>query len=858
VNSHDDHKNNAISGDSIMTTAPVSFGGLESGIDTSSIITAEMTIFDGPLTALQTQATNLTTQISDYQTINSQVLALQQSADALATPFAYSEAFSATSSDAGVATGTITSGTSAGSITLAVDQLATGSTQISSGTVAATNDVVASSNLLLGSGGSALGISSLSAGTGLSLGAHSISVTQASSGATVAGASALGVSTTITSANNEIDAQVNGSAVAVVIPAGTYSTTQLAQAITQNSGGTLSASVNSNGVLSLATTQQGSSSSLAITGGSALSTLNLSSGATVNGTDGEISVDGTTTAVTNIAGNGSTQVTLNSGSGGTITAQLSGGLSVASMTAQNVSVGNGSLSSVVSAINGAGAGVTATALQVGVNQYALEITSQATGVAGASTIDTGAFAGSSLGTMQTTTAAQDAIVSIGGTGGYQVTSATNAVTGVLPGVSLNLSQVSSTPVTISVQPDGSQLVNQVSALVSAANAVLTSISTDTAYNPSTNTSGALNGSTSLSALAQSVLSMVGQAVGSSTSGSDGTAGESAGLAITASGTITFNQSAFETAYDANPTAVQSMFIEGGTYSAASPTYAGQVSVIGATDETSPGSYAVSITQSASQAIDTGSGVFASASSTLASAESYSVTTGSNSATYAATAGESMSSVMTGINAAMAAAGIGVSAAMVGSAGSYQVQLSSATYGSAAAFSVSATGADQLGLTTAGSSYAGTDVEGTIDGTTAWGYGQILTSNDSSSPANGLVLQITTPGISSATSLGTVNNNPGIAQGLANLAEKATFSPSGQLTDTISGLNSTLSNLNGQIALQEQLSATQKAMLTQEFTTMEETLSVLSSESSYLTNASSAASSSSTSSGLTSMSSSTTG
>ena len=129
--------------------------------------------------------------------------------------------------------------------------------------------------------------------------------------------------------------------------------------------------------------------------------------------------------------------------------------------------------------------MTATALQVGTDQYALEVTSNSTGTSGAATVDTQAFASSSLGVLQTTTAAQDAIVSIGGTGGFQVTSQTNTVTGLLPGVSVSLAQVSASPVTITVAPDGSQMVSQVSSLVSAANQVLSSISTDTAYNEST-------------------------------------------------------------------------------------------------------------------------------------------------------------------------------------------------------------------------------------------------------------------------------------------------------------------------------------------------------------------------------------
>jgi flagellar hook-associated protein 2 len=830
-----------------MSSSPVSFGGLESGLDTSAIISAEMAIYEQPLNSLKTEQTSLNTQISDYQTINSQLLSVQQAADALSNPIAYDEAFSATSSNSSVATGSITSGTSAGAVTLAVDQLATGSTQISAGTVASSVDVVATGNLLVGSGSAPLGIASLASGSGLAIGAHTISVTQASAGAAVSSSTPLATSTTITAANDTLNVTVNGTAQSVVLANGTYSSSQLASEINQSSGGTLAASVNPSGVLTVATSQQGSSASLQVTGGSALSTLGISSGSTVYGVDGQITVDGTTTSVSNIAGSGTTSVTLNSGTGGTITAQLSGGLSAGSMTAQNVSVGDGSLSSVVSAINDAHAGVTATALEVGANQYALEVTSENTGLAASSSLDANAFATSSLGVLNTTTAAQNAIVSVGGVGGFQVTSASNAVTGLLPGLTVNVSQVSASPVTVSIQPDGTQIANQVATLVNAANAVLSSISSDTAYNQSTNSAAALNGATSLTELSQKVLSLVGTAIGSSGVGSDGTAGESAGLAITATGTITFNQSAFVTAYDANPTGVQSMFTEGGTFSPSSSTYAGEVSVAGATDQAAPGSYSVSISQSAAQAVDTGSATFAAPTSALGAAESYTVTSGSSSATYAASAGESVANVISGLNSALAASGIGASASLVGTAGAYHVQMSSAAYGASASFSLSASGADQLGLTTSGATYSGADVVGTIDGQPATGVGQTLSLEDQGSPANGLTLQVTTPGITSATSLGTVNYNPGFAQGLANLAAQSSVSPNGQIADTIAGLNSTLENVTQQIALQQELVNTQQATLTTEFTNMEKTLTQLKSESSYLSSAASAPSSSSSSS-----------
>jgi flagellar hook-associated protein 2 len=830
-----------------MVTGPVSFSGLVSGLNTQSIISAEMAVYEQPLTNLQTEQSTINTKIADYQAINTQLLSLQQSADALADPSAFNEAYAASSSASSVASASVTSGTQTGSLTFAVDQLAVGSTQISAGTVASPNDIVTSGALLVGSGGAALGITSMAAGTGLATGEHDIDVTQSSSGATVSGTSPLAASTTIGASNDQLDVTVNGAAQTITLASGTYTQSQLAQAVEQASGGGLTASAAASGPLSIATAQQGSSSSLQVTGGSALSALGLSAGSAVVGTDGVVSVDGTSTTVSDISGSGTTSVVLNSGTGGTVTVGISGGLSAGSMTADNVSVGDGSLQSVVSAINNAGVGVTANALEVGANSYALELTSNGTGTGSSTTIDSQAFTASGLGSLLTTTAAQNAVVSVGGTGGYQVTSQTNALSGLLPGITINLASVSSTPVTVTVTPDGSTVAGNVQSLVTAANQLLSTLSTDTAYNTQTKTAGPLNGDPSLTSLAQQVLSAVGEAVGRSGAGSDGTAGESAGLAITSQGTITFNQTAFEAAYAKDPAGVQSMFTEGGTFAAALPAYAGQVSVAGATDGTSPGSYAIAVTQSAQQAVDTGSSTWASSASALSQAESYTVTGGSATATYAATAGETLADVVNGMNGALAAAGIDASAALVGSAGNYQVQLASAAYGSAATFQVAASGSDQLGLTSGGSTYTGTDVAGTINGLTAVGSGQELSSYNSGDNANGLVVQVTTSGITSATALGTVTYAPGFGQGLAHIATTASLAPNGIIPVTIAGLQGTLAEVGSEISMQQQLVATQQAALTTEFTNMETTLSQLQSESSFLNQAFGGSSSSSGSS-----------
>ena len=830
-----------------MVNGPVSFSGLVSGLNTQSIINAEMAVYEQPLTNLQTEQSTINTKITDYQAINTQLLSLQQAADALAYPAAFNEAYAAASSNSSIATASVSSGTQTGSLTFAVDQLAVGSTQISAGTVASPNDIVTSGTVLIGSGGAALGITSMDAGSGLAAGNHTIAVTQSSSGATVSGGSAVAASTTIGASNDQLDVEIDGAAQSFTLAAGTYTPTQLAQAVEQASGGSLTASVSASGELSVATAQQGSAASLQITGGSGLSALGLSAGSTVAGTDGVVTVDGTSTTVSDIAGSGTTSVVLTSGTGGSVTLGITGGLSAGSMTAANISVGGGSLSSVVSAINNAGVGVTANALQVGTNSYALELTSNGTGTGSSTTMDAQAFAGSGLGTLLTTTAAQNAVVSVGGTGGYQVTSQSNNLSGLLPGIAINLVSVSAAPVTITVSPDGSSVADDVQALVSAANQLLSTISTDTAYNTQTKTAGPLNGDPSLNGLAQQVLAAVGEAVGTSAAGSDGTAGESAGLAITSQGTVTFNQTAFEAAYAKNPSAVQAMFTEGGTFSAALPGYAGQVSVAGANDNTSPGSYAVSVSQSAQQAVDTGSSTWPSLNSALPQAETYTVTGGSATATYAASAGETIADVVNGMNAALAAAGIDASSAVVGSAGAYQLQLASAAYGSAATFQVAASGSDQLGLTSGGSTYTGTDVAGTINGLAAVGSGQFLSSFNSGDPSNGLVLQVSTPGITSATALGTVTYAPGFGQGLAHIATGALLAPNGIIPVTIAGLQGTLAQVGSEISMQQQLVATQQAALTAEFTNMETTLSQLQSESSFLNEAFGGGSSSSSSS-----------
>jgi flagellar hook-associated protein 2 len=819
----------------IGSTAPVTFTGIESGLNTEQIMSAYLQIDEAPLTQLEDQQTIVNNKVSAYQTIEQQLQALQTAADQVSAPSAFSSAISASSTDSSVATATTGTGATPGSTTFSVDHLATADTLVSGGTVASVNDVVSSGNLLIASGASALGIGSIS-GTGLTTGAHTIAVTEASAGASVAGSSAISSSTQITSSNDQLSVSIDGSASSFTIANGTYTAQQLASAVATASGGLLTATINDTGQLVLATSEQGSQATLQIAGGSANGALGLSATGPVSGTDGVITVDGQANTVTDIAATGTTPVTLSSGSGGSVQAHLAaGGLTAGSITAQNVSVGNGSLASVVSAINAADAGVTAESLDVGQNQYALSISSNATGAANDVSVDPSAFSSSGLGPLVTTTAGQDAVVSLGGPGGYEVHSASNTVTGLMPGVSIALQGTSSSPVTVTVSPDGKAAANIVQTFVTAANTVLQTISTDTAYDQTTNTAGPLNGDFELENLSQQILATVGQAIGTSGAVDLGTAGSAAGLSLDAkTGQINFDASTFATDYANNPSEVAKLFTQTGTFtpSTGSPAGAADVSFVYAADGSQPGSYAVAVSQSATQADDTGTASFTSGAATLSAAETYTVSSGGANASYGLDAGESLAQAASGLDTAFAQAGLDLSAQVVENGSGSSLQITSAEYGSQASFSVSSSGADQLGLV--GSSFVGSNVAGTINGVTASGDGQVLAAPSTDPTLAGLSLMVTTPGIASSTSLGQFTYTAGLAGGLANLMASAAATPNGELPSTISAMQSTSKQLGSQITVEQQIVVQQQQQLEAEFNNLESTLATLKSQSSYLT------------------------
>ncbi|MDA8026334.1 MAG: flagellar filament capping protein FliD [Actinomycetota bacterium] len=813
--------------------APVSFGGVVSGMNTQSIINALMVAYQQPQTNIANQISQINSNITDYQTIQNDLTSLQSAADSINQTYLWDQT-SVASSNSSIATASAAPGTPSGTVSFTVNQLAQGNVLMSNTPVSSTNAIVASGPLLLAEGAASLGFASLGAGSGLTVGSHSVAVTSALSGATISGTPVAPTTTITTGSNDTFSATINGTAKSFTLAAGTYTQSQLASALQSASGGLLNVAAGSNGGLTVSTASLGSSSSLAITGGTALSALGLTANATaVNGTAGSITVDGTVNTVDNVAAGSA--VTLNSGTGGTITTTVgTTGFSTGNFTANYLNVNSGSLSDVANAINGASIGITASAVNLGSSQYVLELSSGTTGTQSQISVDTSALS-SSLGGLKQVAAAQDAQIQIGGSGGYTVSSQTNQITGVMQGLTINLvsAQASgSQPVTLSLSPDAQAMASSVSTMVKAANQVLGDINTYAGYNATTAVAGPLMADPNMQLLTQQVLATVASAVGG-TGGSLNSA--SVGLNVTKDGMLTFDANAFMTAYQQNPTQVSQMFSQGGAFSPSSSSYGGSVSFLFANDGAVPGTYAVSVSQSATQAADKGSVL---ASGNITAAEQLTVASGGVSGTYSATAGESLSNIASGLNSIFASNGMNVLASVATSSSGSQLVINSGTYGSAASFSVTSNnvGSGQTGLATTAntaSSFSGTDVAGTINGVAATGTGQVLMAPQSDPKLAGMALLVTATGISSTTNMGTISYTPGIAGGLASAANGGSNPVSGSMTSTIGNLNQQIQSLQFQYNSYTPMIQAEQTLLQQEYSNVEVQLGSLQSQSNWL-------------------------
>ncbi|MGA3175351.1 MAG: flagellar filament capping protein FliD [Syntrophorhabdales bacterium] len=236
---------------------------------------------------------------------------------------------------------------------------------------------------------------------------------------------------------------------------------------------------------------------------------------------------------------------------------LSGDLLV---NGKDVSIGTSdTLSDIVTKINSAGAGVNASLLNTGTGSVRMTIESSGQGSSGMTIADgTGSTVAESLGLLSSgqvknlLQAGQDASLTVDG---YAVTSPSNTVTGVIPGVILTLTGTNpSSPIVLNITQDTSALSTNASTLVTDLNNVLSYINSQNTYNSSSasSASNALMGNPTLYGIKNTINgTLLGNIQGNSTY----TTAASIGIKFGPNGAISLDTNTFSAALSANPTEV---------------------------------------------------------------------------------------------------------------------------------------------------------------------------------------------------------------------------------------------------------------------------------------------------------------
>src|SRR5581483_213145 len=425
--------------------------------------------------------------------------------------------------------------------------------------------------------------------------------------------------------------------------------------------------------------------------------------------------------------------------------------------------------------------------------------------------------------------AQDAVIKIDNT---TYTSTSNTIGNVIQGVTLNLTQAdTSNPVTLRVSADSTSLVAKIKNFVNAYNDVMKALNDQLSYDPKAQ-KPALFADASL----RSVQTLLRSVVTGTIPGLTGSTRNLAQIGVTSdahTGQLAVDSSKLSAAISNDPNGIRRLFLGIGT-----PTSAA-IGFVGLSAKTSPGTYGVAINVAPQKATVGGSAdatLQDLSSDGLTSDETLSFTYSTdNTATTPSitsfsttlTAGSRINDIVNALNSAFATNKVGLSAS--NDAG--KLKITSADYGKDIAFTVisNLAGATQTGIGTTVRLASGVDVSGTINGHTATGKGNVLTSS-SGFAEDGLSINTTavTTGL-----FGTVSVSRGIGDRLNASLDAFTNSTTGifvsktnQWQKNIATIEDTISKINDRA---NQEGDRLRAQLVQ----LESTLAQLQSTSSYL-------------------------
>lgn len=477
-------------------------------------------------------------------------------------------------------------------------------------------------------------------------------------------------------------------------------------------------------------------------------------------------------------------------------------------SAQTVTItsSNNSLSGIRDAINAANIGVTASIVNDGSagTPNKLVLTSKDTGAVNSLKITvSGDSVGSNvddnglsqlaydpagaLGTgknLTQTLVAQNAILKVDGLD--NINKASNIVTDVVPGVTLNLLKASATGVAtnVIVSRDSVAVKSAVESFVKAFNDLNKSVKDAVGYDAATKKGGVLQGDSSAGSIIARVRSTLNTAI-SYSSGAYNLLSQ-IGVSFQKDGTLSLDTVKLQKAIDSNAGDIAALFAPLGKLSDS------LVSFASATDKSKPGQYAVDVTTLASQGKSTGNAaagltITAGVNDTLSfsvDAIAASVTLGAGVyASAAALAAE----VQSRINGVSALSSIGHAVTVSESAG--VISIGSNLYGSGSTVVVSGGNGKTNLLGAAPTETTGVDVVGSIGGAAAVGAGQHLTGA-SGTAMEGLKLLITGSGTGSR---GTLNFSQGYAHQLDKLSA-VLLGSDGPISSRTSGIDKSIKEI----------------------------------------------------------------
>ena len=213
---------------------------------------------------------------------------------------------------------------------------------------------------------------------------------------------------------------------------------------------------------------------------------------------------------------------------------------------------------------------TASAVQISPGVYKMQLQAKETGLANKITDNVNGFAGT-LGSFVSTQDPLDAAIKVGsGTNAYTITSSTNAMKDVLPGVTLNLNKADpALDVTVGVTGDASGMADKVGAMMTAVNDALNLINKNSKYDAASKKGGVFQGD----AMTRRLVDQLHNAVSEITGGNVKLASD-VGITSNADGSFTFDKTKFISKYQTDPEGVAGLFVSGGTTGTTNPSKPG--------------------------------------------------------------------------------------------------------------------------------------------------------------------------------------------------------------------------------------------------------------------------------------------